>query len=503
MSQQVGHFLASGATSVVGAADLSSGIGGRPYLGHDRTRSGRRLLAVLAVVVIIALAIALARAGDSTRQWSAAPSTAPGSVVPRLSDSGLGEISRDLGGRVPAYFARATASGYVFDTGRGATAALGRGGLTLVSGSVHVRLRLASHLSASSRGVAPERSIMRRNLVRYARPGLSEWYVNQPSGLEQGFLVRDNAALAGLSFAVSGNATAKLSGGGRGVRFRSAGGREVRESELHARDATGKVLAARFVLRGRELQIKVDAAGARFPVSVDPLLQQGPAMSPGDMSGQANFGAAISVSSDGNTALIGGFYNGEGPGAAWVYVRSGITWSEQTKLAGSSEIGLGEFGQYVALSADGNTAVVAASKDSSGAGAVWFFTRSGTTWSAFGSKTKQPGTAESGAFGCSVALSGDGKTSLIGACSAKNGVGSAWVFTRGASSFTVQGSALPSVGEVGKGLFGSNDALSSDGNTALVSAINDNSEHGAFWTFTRSGTTWTALGSKVTAIGET
>jgi hypothetical protein len=82
-------------------------------------------------------------------------------------------------------------------------------------------------------------------------------------------------------------------------------------------------------------------------------------------------------------------------GAAYVYVRSGSTWTEQAFLKASNTGFNDWFGARVALSADGNTALVSAAlEDSAGrgvngrqndesateAGAVYLFVRTGTTW---------------------------------------------------------------------------------------------------------------------------
>src|SRR5204862_498329 len=74
-------------------------------------------------------------------------------------------------------------------------------------------------------------------------------------------------------------------------------------------------------------------------------------------------------------------------GAAWVFTRSAGTWSQEgPKLTASDEQGPGTFGASVALSADGNTALVGGPADNASNGAAWVFTRSGETWTQQGSK---------------------------------------------------------------------------------------------------------------------
>jgi hypothetical protein len=72
--------------------------------------------------------------------------------------------------------------------------------------------------------------------------------------------------------------------------------------------------------------------------------------------------------------LVGGLADNSTRGAAWLFTRSGSTWTQQGgKLTGSDQAGEGEFGTNVALSADGNTALIGAWRDNSGTGASWVF----------------------------------------------------------------------------------------------------------------------------------
>src|SRR5262249_61793040 len=109
-------------------------------------------------------------------------------------------------------------------------------------------------------------------------------------------------------------------------------------------------------------------------------------------------------------------------GAAWVFRRSGSTWTQQAKLTGDHEDGQASFGSSVAVSADGSTVLVGGPFDGKDTevGAVWVFTRSGGTWSQQGPKLTGTGVPAFGAFGWSLALSGDGNTALVGADPRRN-----------------------------------------------------------------------------------
>jgi len=200
--------------------------------------------------------------------------------------------------------------------------------------------------------------------------------------------------------------------------------------------------------------------------------------------GQVRFGESVALSSSGKTALIGGPGNNANNGAAWLFKRSGSTWTQQgEKLIGGGERNIngrypftehigGQFGNSVALSADGSTALIGGPRDDSAiyespsldsAGAAWVFARSGSTWAQQGKKLREG----YGRFGESVALSGDGNTALIGAPAIppNREEGGAWTFTRSGSSWT-RGEELAS-GEAGY-QFGVRVALSTKGNAALV-----------------------------------
>ena len=155
-----------------------------------------------------------------------------------------------------------------------------------------------------------------------------------------------------------------------------------------------------------------------------------------------------------------------------MFTRSGSTWTQQgPKLTATDEQGrFRRFGYSVALSGDGNTALIGGPDDKTNVGAAWVFTRSGSTWTQQGPKLTATDESGQGSFGGSVALSGDGNTALIGGPDDKTNVGAAWVFTRSGSTWTQQGPKLTASDGEGPGFFGDSVALSADGDTALIGA---------------------------------
>jgi hypothetical protein len=158
--------------------------------------------------------------------------------------------------------------------------------------------------------------------------------------------------------------------------------------------------------------------------------------------GDVGQGSSVAVSGDGNTAVVGGPYDNGGAGAAWVYTRSGGVWSQQgAKLVGTGAVGLARQGD-VALSADGNTAVVGGPGDNGSVGSAWIYTRSGGVWSQQGAKLVGTGAVDPADQGTSVAVSGDGSTVVQGGDSDNNYVGAAWVFVNGAATSVSDGGSL-------------------------------------------------------------
>ena len=230
------------------------------------------------------------------------------------------------------------------------------------------------------------------------------------------------------------------------------------------------------------------------------LIPRGISKTTGYVSDPTGFGASVALSADGKTALVGGPAADGGSGAAWIFTRSGSTWKQETRLAGSGESGNGQFGESVSLSAAGDTARVGGPFDDNGVGAVWVFHRSESAWKQEGSKLTARGEGGFARFGYGATLSAAGTTALIGAPVDRNGVGAAWLFTRSGSSWR-QRDKLTARDEVGPGQFGDSVALSSAGTTALIGGAFDKGGAGAAWVFRPAGSNWSQQGRKLTGRG--
>ena len=232
--------------------------------------------------------------------------------------------------------------------------------------------------------------------------------------------------------------------------------------------------------------------------------QQGSKLVGTGNTGAARQGISVSLSADGNTAIVGGDLDNSNQGAAWVYTRSGGVWSQQgSKLVGTGATGAARQGISVSLSADGNTAIVGGDADNSGQGAAWVYTRSGGVWTQQGSKLVGTGATGTAGQGYSVSLSADGNTAIVGGYGDNSYQGAAWVYTRSGGVWSQQGSKLVGTGATGAAQQGYSVSLSADGNTAIVGGNRDNSFQGAAWVYTRSGGVWSQQGSKLVGTGAT
>jgi len=212
-----------------------------------------------------------------------------------------------------------------------------------------------------------------------------------------------------------------------------------------------------------------------------------------DAQSSDRFGGSVAVSGD--TAVIGASNadaGGSGAGAAYVFTRTGGSWTQQAKLMASDAQANDNFGYSVAVS--GDTAVIGAPYEDTGgsdAGAVYVFTRTGGSWTQQAKLMASDAQANDN-FGYSVAVSGD--TAVIGArleATGGSGAGAAYVFTRTGGSWTQQAKLMASDAQVND-YFGWSVAVSGD--TAVIGAQFEDtggSGAGAAYVFTRTGGSWT------------
>jgi FG-GAP repeat protein len=267
-------------------------------------------------------------------------------------------------------------------------------------------------------------------------------------------------------------------------------------------------------------------------------------------------GHGVALSGDGSTLAVSAPYESSGAkgvngdqndnsvyssGAVYIFVQKNGAWSQQAYIKPSNPGLSYRFGHMVSLSQDGNTLAVSAHFEASAskgingdqtdksipqAGAVYVFTRTGTTWSQQ-AYIKASNTGEKGIgkqppkgdqFGFSISLSADGNTLAAGAISEDSSAkgingdqndnsavssGAVYVYTRSGTAWSQQAYVKASNTDANN-LFGYSVGLSADGNTMAVSAYDEGGGSreingpqdkgrrgsGAIYVFARTGTNW-------------
>lgn len=202
-------------------------------------------------------------------------------------------------------------------------------------------------------------------------------------------------------------------------------------------------------------------------------------LSPADGAIGDHFGASIAITGD--TAVVGApgdDVSGQESGSAYVFVRSGGAWSLQQKLLHGDDGEGDAFGTSVAVGED--RVVVGAPGDDGGKGSAYVFVRSGTTWSL---DQKLSSTDQNDGFGNSVAIWED--TVVVGVPrddSPETDSGRAYVFARMGSDWSQLLKIVPDDGGEDD-LFGQSVAISGD--TFIVGAPGLNSDEGIAYAYRR------------------
>ena len=203
--------------------------------------------------------------------------------------------------------------------------------------------------------------------VELVRGRLTEWYINDERGLEQGFTL--HGPLPGsagdellLRLDVAGTLQPRLEQGNKAIAFAPPGGETVlRYGQLLAFDAAGRDLPVRFDLVGGGVEIAVATTGARYPIVIDPLATSVTWMATGDREG-AYFGTSVATAGDVNgdgydDVIVGApdYSNGQtGEGAVFVYYGSAAGLNQTPNWMVESNQEYAAFGTSVATAGDVN-----------------------------------------------------------------------------------------------------------------------------------------------------
>jgi hypothetical protein len=233
------------------------------------------------------------------------------------------------------------------------------------------------------------------------------------------------------------------------------------------------------------LQESVRAAlGQNYRPMQFPTTQQAKLLA-SDRAASDNFGYSVALSNDGDIALVGTPTKSENgltkSGAAYIFIRVGNVWTQQQKLLANDAANFNHFGWSVALSSNGSTALIGAyTKSNTGRerdGTVYVFIRSGNSWMQQ-EKLAANDRENDEKFGWSVALSDDGYTALIGAVTES---AETYVWNGAAYVFIRTGNIwtqqykLLADDRASNDGFGYSVSLSGDGSSALVGSVGTSS----------------------------
>lgn len=257
-----------------------------------------RTRAFLLSLCVIAFSLG-ATASDKPADLSSVPTSAQSAISAALgSDNSAFKIRQGQ----YALVADSAGMGYRFSTS----------GVAITSGAEHESLQLRGYgYGQTVRPAAPVAPQASRNRVEYKRPNLTEWYVNGPLGVEQGFSLnaapgKSRGQLLTLAFALSGNLRPTLDASKKNLTLASRRGNPVvRYAGLTAIDADGEELRATLEVKSQQLLLHVDDHAAHYPIVIDPWIAKAQLSTSDEV-----YGFGLSVAMDSDTIVVGTPYYG-------------------------------------------------------------------------------------------------------------------------------------------------------------------------------------------------
>ena len=433
---------------------------GKSFSHLARGRSGWWTAAVAILLTTIGFAhdghpVSVADPGVGARTPNGAQSsrevrpTDGGGTLPAAAQA---HISAAIGKDQDVYHAVREAAGVRLDNpDHAVSASFTSAGVRFRLGTSQWGLKLRGHGYGDglvdAKPVAP---IASANRVEYRRGALTEWYVNGPIGLEQGFTLQEAPERADdqpltLAFTVAGDLEASVDPGARDLTLSKHGAAAFRYAGLRAWDANRRELRTWLEMAGKDLRLRVDDAGAHYPVTIDPVVQAAKLVAQTMLYGTPHndgvagdqLGRSIAISADGSTVVVGAPFkrlNNIRSGVAYVFVRPSEQeggWNSVTPMHYANRLQASDFatsgltfGMSVAVSGDGGVIVVGATgpNQSTYQGAAYVYVRMigywGGGWALAQTAKLTPfnntGFSNFGGFGTSVSIDDNGATIVVG-----------------------------------------------------------------------------------------
>jgi FG-GAP repeat len=379
-------------------------------------------------------------------------------------------------------------------------------GLEINNSSHSFTLNLSQYGYGETLSEVPEATLHpRKNRVELLRGPITEWYVNGPLGLQQGFTLsqpphqanQEKGSELHLTLAMVG-LRGKLSQDGMNMVLSNSSNKTVMQyGGLTAFDANGLELPARLAATGNTLHIYVDDRTADYPIVIDPLFQNARLTQDREANDEQDLHLGWSVAINNDTVVVGarGFHDiiGTNRGTVYVYTKSDTGWADMTQSARlwatDGEAG-DSFGISVAINSADNIIVVGASGHDA-KGKVYLFIKAplmtgGSRWVDEGQDatlTNFSGTISNGSeFGRSVAIDSHSGAIVVGAPGLSSWKGGAYVFVEPTNGWATSGSYTPTATLAGSGTtfeFGKSVAI--DNNQIVVGAPGESNQGAAYF----------------------
>lgn len=229
---------------------------------------------------------------------------------------------------------------------------------------------------SGSTDVAPIKSSDSK--IEYKRDNVTEWYINSPLGLEQGFTInsrtneieKSNKIQLTIDLETSEAIEAKQSEDFKSIQFvNTENDTLLRYGQLYAFDAKGTELNSKMMLTDNGIMLEVNDSGATYPVVIDPLFETQKIFAD-DAENKDHFGRSVHI--DGEYAVVGSpydnvekeiictdeiicsenhSYTNRDQGSAYVFKRMGPSdWQQVAKLVADDGEKYDYFGYDVGIS---------------------------------------------------------------------------------------------------------------------------------------------------------
>ncbi len=477
--------------------------------GITKTLAIRMLLGSLPITTLLILFATRFDQWQLTSRVSQGASATTKPAQMSLPVSAQFAISRTLGKADQRYHVRKTAEGLVSHNERAVVSAtFTKKGVFIPVGATHWRMALTSVGYGEHREtVATTAPTATENRVEYCRQSITEWYINGPLGLQQGFTLavappqRAGDAPLTLALAPASDVQFIVNADQRSMHITNRAGDSLSYGGLLAFDARGQELPSWIEVQDGQPLLRVNDQAATYPITVDPFVQKAKLTS-SQTSLADQLGHAVAIS--GNTIAV---TSPQGVNTAvWIFVKpasgSWVTATETAKLLPSHYPNSGYFGMSLAM--DGDTLVVGSPlEDPTGnyreQGAAYVFVKPPGGWTNATTETAKL-TASDGEWGDNfgVSVSINQSTIVVGSpfddIGNQTNQGSAYVFVKpvsGWANLTQTAKLTISNGAAGEQAGG---AVAASNDTIVVSSPSyigaGGVAHGAAYVFVKPVNGW-------------